>query len=31
MLKRKRPAREILLSMVREAEAGIDRLASMRR
>lgn len=31
MLNRKRPAREILLSMVREAEAGIERLAAMRK
>lgn len=31
MLKRKRPAKEILISMVREAEEGIDRLASMRK
>ena len=30
MLKQKRPAKDILLSMVREAEEGIDRLASMR-
>ena len=30
MLTRKRPAREILLSMVTEAEAGLERLAAMR-
>jgi len=30
MLKKKRPAKEILLSMVREAEQGIERLAAMR-
>jgi nitronate monooxygenase len=31
MLKRKRPAKEILTSMVQEAEAGIERLAAMRK
>ena len=31
MLKRKRPAKDILMSMVREAEEGIERLASMRK
>jgi NAD(P)H-dependent flavin oxidoreductase YrpB (nitropropane dioxygenase family) len=31
MLKRKRPAKEILMSMVHEAEAGIERLAAMRK
>lgn len=31
MLKRKRPAKEILMSMVQEAEAGIERLAAMRK
>jgi len=31
MLNRKRPAKEILLSMVREAEEGIARLAAMRK
>ncbi len=31
MLKRKRPAREILMSMVEEAEAVIERLAAMRK
>jgi hypothetical protein len=30
MLTRKRSAREILLSMVTEAEAGLERLAAMR-
>jgi NAD(P)H-dependent flavin oxidoreductase YrpB (nitropropane dioxygenase family) len=30
MLKKKRPAREIMLSMVREAEAVLDRLGSLR-
>lgn len=30
MLKKKRPAKEILMSMVREAEQGIERLAAMR-
>jgi nitronate monooxygenase len=30
MLNRKRPAKDILLSMVREAEDGIERLAAMR-
>lgn len=30
MLKRKRPAKDILLSMVKEAESGIERLAAMR-
>ncbi len=30
MLKSTRPAKEILLSMVEEAEEGIERLASMR-
>ena len=31
MLKRKRPARDIFMSMVQEAEAGIERLSAMRR
>jgi nitronate monooxygenase len=31
MLKRKRPARDILMSMVEEAEASIERLSAMRR
>ena len=30
MLNRKRPAKDILLSMVREAEDGIERLVAMR-